>query len=90
MIVINGQFPAPLIEANWGDWVEVTVKNSIQNPPEGTAIHWHALRQKETPWYDGVPGGRFPSHPNDEEKLSVVLTLESVAMSDRSGGDLYL
>lgn len=69
MIVVNGQFPAPLIEANWGDWVEVTVKNSIQNPPEGTAIHWHALDQKETPWYDGVPGGQFPSHANEDWKL---------------------
>lgn len=69
MIVINGQFPAPLIEASWGDWVEVTVKNSIQNPPEGTAIHWHALRQKETPWYDGVPGGKFLSRTNEERKL---------------------
>jgi len=22
-IVVNGQFPGPLIEANWGDWIEV-------------------------------------------------------------------
>jgi len=22
-IVFNGQFPGPLIEANWGDWIEV-------------------------------------------------------------------
>ena len=22
-ILINGQFPGPLIEANWGDWIEV-------------------------------------------------------------------
>ena len=21
-LLINGQFPAPLIEANWGDWIE--------------------------------------------------------------------
>lgn len=55
MMVINGQFPGPLIEANWGDWIEVTVTNSIANPPEGTALHWHGLLQKKTPWYDGVP-----------------------------------
>lgn len=59
MIVINGQFPGPLIEANWGDWVEIKVTNSIVHPEEGTALHWHALLQKETPWFDGVPGGEF-------------------------------
>ncbi|KAG6127413.1 hypothetical protein E4U12_006656 [Claviceps purpurea] len=56
MIAINNQFPGPLIEANWGDWIEVSVTNSIQGPADGTAIHWHGLLQHETPWYDGVPG----------------------------------
>ncbi|KAK4621999.1 oxidoreductase ptaK [Fulvia fulva] len=52
-VVINGQFPGPTIEANWGDWVEVVVHNHLE---EGTAIHWHGLLQKDTPWMDGVPG----------------------------------
>ena len=55
MLVVNGQFPGPLIEANWGDMIQVTVKNSITGPAEGTALHWHGLLQKKTPWYDGVP-----------------------------------
>jgi hypothetical protein len=25
MIVVNGQFPGPLIEANWGDWYVSTL-----------------------------------------------------------------
>lgn len=58
MIAINNQFPGPLIEANWGDWIEVSVTNSIKEPADGTAIHWHGLLQHETPWYDGVPGGK--------------------------------
>lgn len=57
MIVVNGQYPGPLIEANLGDWIEVTVKNSIAGPEEGTAIHWHGFLQQETPWFDGVPSG---------------------------------
>ncbi|RWA09245.1 hypothetical protein EKO27_g5871 [Xylaria grammica] len=56
MIVVNGQFPGPLIEANWGDWVEVTVTSNITGPDEGTTIHWHGLLQKQTPFFDGVPG----------------------------------
>ncbi|KAK8203046.1 laccase [Phyllosticta capitalensis] len=55
-IVINGQYPGPLIEANWGDWISVTVYNELGAKNEGTSIHWHGLLQKETPWSDGVPG----------------------------------
>lgn len=53
-MVVNGQFPGPTIEANWGDWIEVVVHNNLPN--EGTAMHWHGLLQQETPWFDGVPG----------------------------------
>lgn len=55
VILVNGQFPGPLIEANWGDWIHVTVHNNITDPMEGTAIHWHGLSQRGTPWEDGVP-----------------------------------
>lgn len=52
-IVINGAFPGPTIEANWGDWIQVTVHNDMTD--EGTSLHWHGLLQKETQWMDGVP-----------------------------------
>ena len=55
MLLINGAFPGPTIEANYGDIIEVVVKNNIQSPQEGTAIHWHGILQKESPWMDGVP-----------------------------------
>lgn len=52
-LVVNGAFPGPTIEANWGDWIEVEVENKLGD--EGTSIHWHGLLQKGTPWFDGVP-----------------------------------
>ncbi|KAH7414378.1 extracellular dihydrogeodin oxidase/laccase-like protein [Phaeosphaeria sp. MPI-PUGE-AT-0046c] len=55
LILVNGQFPGPTIEADLGDYIEVTVKNSITGPAEGTSIHWHGQPQHETPQYDGVP-----------------------------------
>ncbi|KAI9704711.1 MAG: hypothetical protein M1836_006491 [Candelina mexicana] len=55
VILINDQYPGPTIEANWGDTIQVTVHNQISTPEEGTALHWHGLLQKATPWYDGVP-----------------------------------
>ena len=55
VILINGQFPGPTIEANWGDTIQVNVHNQITGPEEGTAIHWHGILQRATPWFDGVP-----------------------------------
>jgi FtsP/CotA-like multicopper oxidase with cupredoxin domain len=55
VMLINNRFPGPLIEANWGDTIQVKVTNDIRNPEEGTSLHWHGLPQKLSPWYDGVP-----------------------------------
>jgi FtsP/CotA-like multicopper oxidase with cupredoxin domain len=52
-MTVNGQFPGPAIEANWGDWIEVTVTNNLGF--EGTSMHWHGLRQSQSPEMDGVP-----------------------------------
>lgn len=52
-IVVNGAFPGPTIEANWGDWIEVVVRNNLGS--EGTSLHWHGLLQTGTPEMDGVP-----------------------------------
>ncbi|KAH8595066.1 Cupredoxin [Bisporella sp. PMI_857] len=63
-LVINDQFPAPLIQANWGDTIQVTVHNKITDPPEGTGLHWHGILQKQSQ-VPGVtqcpipPGGTF-------------------------------
>ena len=64
-LLVNGAFPGPTIEANWGDWIEVKVSNTIAD--EGTAFHWHGFLQKETPWMDGVPGmTQCPIAPGSE------------------------
>ncbi|KFY98451.1 hypothetical protein V500_01661, partial [Pseudogymnoascus sp. VKM F-4518 (FW-2643)] len=54
-LLINGQFPGPTIEANWGDTFQITVTNNITSPEEGTTLHWHGLHQEKTPWFDGIP-----------------------------------
>ncbi|KAI0437191.1 multicopper oxidase-domain-containing protein [Xylaria telfairii] len=57
VILVNGQFPGPLIEANWGDYIEVNVYNNLEDEPqEGTSIHWHGFLQTDNPWQDGTPG----------------------------------
>ena len=54
VILVNGQFPGPTIEANWGDTLSITCTNELAD--EGTSIHWHGMLQKGTPFMDGVPG----------------------------------
>ncbi|MBE3042709.1 multicopper oxidase domain-containing protein [Candidatus Bathyarchaeota archaeon] len=38
MIIVNGEFPAPLLEINQGDDVEVLVHNKM---PFNTTVHYH-------------------------------------------------
>ncbi|KAF8601045.1 hypothetical protein BDV93DRAFT_586815 [Ceratobasidium sp. AG-I] len=54
MLVVNGQYPGPTIEANEGDTIIVKVKNNL--PKVGTSLHWHGLFQNGTAWMDGPAG----------------------------------
>lgn len=53
-LAVNGQVPGPAIECNWGDNVVIDVTNNMSD--NGTAIHWHGIRQLGTNPNDGVPG----------------------------------
>lgn len=53
MLVINGQYPGPLIEANEGDTLNILVVNRMKRP---ISIHWHGIHQNGNPWMDGVTG----------------------------------
>lgn len=73
VILVNGEFPGPTIEANWGDIIQVTLNNAITDPEEGTIIHWHGLRQMWTAFEDGVPGvSQTPIPPNDTFTYSFI------------------
>lgn len=64
VILVNNQFPGPIVEANWGDTINVLVHNNISDPEEGTTLHWHGQLQKMTPWMDGTPAtGQCPLAP---------------------------
>jgi len=51
-MVINGKLPGDLIEAWWGDIIEVEHTNNLQD--NGTSLHFHGLRQLNTNEMDGV------------------------------------
>ncbi|KAF2477172.1 uncharacterized protein BDR25DRAFT_251761 [Lindgomyces ingoldianus] len=80
-LTVNGQFPGPLVEANWGDWILLRVTNDLTN--EGTALHAHGLFQQATPWYDGVPAvAQCPLTPNGGK-------LDMLFRADRYGTSWY-
>jgi L-ascorbate oxidase len=64
VIAINGQFPSPTIHAVEGDTLVVKLKNNL--PTEGLSIHWHGIRQRGTPFYDGSAFvSQFPINPGE-------------------------
>ncbi|XP_059648949.1 L-ascorbate oxidase-like [Cornus florida] len=54
VIAINGRTPGPSIVAQQYDTIIVELTNSLLT--ENVAIHWHGIRQKGTPWFDGTEG----------------------------------
>ncbi|PYH92298.1 extracellular dihydrogeodin oxidase/laccase [Aspergillus ellipticus CBS 707.79] len=63
VLLVNGQYPGPTIEANWGDTVKVHVTNRMQD--NGTSIHFHGIRQHNTNQMDGVAAmTQCPVPPN--------------------------
>lgn len=50
----NGTMPGPAITANWGDEIVVHVTNNMKT--NGSAIHWHGVRQLNNNVNDGTPG----------------------------------
>ncbi|RPA99061.1 laccase 2 [Choiromyces venosus 120613-1] len=64
VLAVNGQYPGPKLEANWGDWIMVHVTNELKS--NGTGIHWHGVRMLHTPEADGAIGvTQCPIAPGD-------------------------
>eukprot|EP00899_Mesostigma_viride_P008116 jgi/Mesvir1/17305/Mv07704-RA.3 len=54
IVVVNGLYPGPVIDVNYGDDVVVTVVNGLYT--EETSIHFHGMFQNGTVWFDGTHG----------------------------------
>ncbi|KAK9349640.1 Cupredoxin [Lipomyces doorenjongii] len=56
MVLVNGQFPGPVIRAKKGDTLRVHVQNDLPIFNQSTSVHFHGLYQRGTNVMDGVPG----------------------------------
>ncbi|KAK7530760.1 multicopper oxidase [Phyllosticta citribraziliensis] len=62
LILINNEFPGPLVECNQGDTLVINVKNRASN---ATSFHWHGLFMNGSNWMDGTVGvTQCPVAPN--------------------------
>ncbi|KAL9105867.1 MAG: hypothetical protein Q9227_009030 [Pyrenula ochraceoflavens] len=53
VVLVNGSLPGPPLLLEQGQKVKFRVNNHL---PNETAIHFHGVGQKGTPWADGTPG----------------------------------
>ncbi|KAF2203973.1 putative multicopper oxidase, type 1 [Delitschia confertaspora ATCC 74209] len=72
-LLFNNQYPGPVITANWGDYLQIHVKNSMDG--NGTSVHWHGIRQLNTNIMDGVNGiTECPLAPGDTKTYTFQCT----------------
>ncbi|TYI29541.1 hypothetical protein ES332_A05G323200v1 [Gossypium tomentosum] len=60
VVVINGMFPGPLINATTDDVVHVNVFNYMDEP---LLFTWNGIQQRRNSWQDGVSGTNCPIKP---------------------------
>ena len=72
-LLINNQYPGPTIFADWGDTIQVNLKNSMQS--NGTGLHFHGIRQLGTTTEDGANGlTECPLAPGDSKTYTFQAT----------------
>ncbi|KAL1900129.1 laccase, multicopper oxidase, benzenediol:oxygen oxidorectuctase [Sporothrix stenoceras] len=73
VMLINGTLPGPVITADWGDTLSITVVNKLKT--NGTSMHWHGMRQLNNNLQDGVNGiTECPIPPNHSRVYTFLAT----------------
>ncbi|KAL5557870.1 hypothetical protein UlMin_034081 [Ulmus minor] len=60
VIVINDQFPGPLLNATTNDVVSVNIRNNLNEP---FLLTWNGVQLRRNSWQDGVQGTNCPIKP---------------------------
>ncbi|EHL02014.1 putative Laccase [Glarea lozoyensis 74030] len=85
MQVINGVYPGPVIEANWGDVLVIDVVNNLTN--NGTSMHWHGVIQANSTTQDGVNGiTECPIEPGATRRYTFIATQHGTSFKSEQGG----
>ncbi|PKA51822.1 L-ascorbate oxidase like [Apostasia shenzhenica] len=60
VILINGQFPGPVINCTSNNNIVVNVFNHLDEP---FLLSWNGIQQRKNSWQDGMPGTNCPIPP---------------------------
>ncbi|KAJ9165963.1 hypothetical protein P3X46_020773 [Hevea brasiliensis] len=60
VIVINDQFPGPLLNATTNDVVNINIHNNLSDP---FLMTWNGVQLRRNSWQDGVEGTNCPIQP---------------------------
>jgi len=72
-MLVNGNNLGPVIQANWGDRIDVTVTNNLKY--NGTSMHWHGFHQINSNIMDGTAGvTECPIPPGSSKTYSFIAT----------------
>ncbi|MCL7037447.1 hypothetical protein MKW94_017766 [Papaver nudicaule] len=90
-ILINGKFPGPRIEAVTNDNIIINVINKLDQP---FLITWNGIKNRKTPWQDGVLGTNCPILPNTnftykmqvKDQIGTFTYFPSTVLHKASGG----
>ncbi|KAK7257549.1 hypothetical protein RIF29_31596 [Crotalaria pallida] len=90
-ILINGQFPGPLIESVTNDNLIINVINNLDEP---FLISWNGVQQRKNSWEDGVYGTNCPIPPGQnftyimqvKDQIGSYFYFPSLALHKAAGG----
>ncbi|GMJ05729.1 SKU5 similar 5 [Hibiscus trionum] len=90
-ILINGQFPGPLIESVTNENLIINVFNSLDQP---FLMSWNGVQQRRNSWQDGVygtncpipPGGNFTYTIQVKDQIGSYFYFPSLALHKAAGG----
>lgn len=90
-ILINGQFPGPLIDSVTNDNLIISVFNGLDEP---FLISWNGVQQRRNSWQDGVYGTNCPIPPGQnftyilqvKDQIGSYFYFPSLAFHKAAGG----
>ncbi|CAN1127308.1 Monocopper oxidase-like protein SKU5 [Linum perenne] len=91
VIVINDQFPGPLVNATTNDVVNINVHNNLAEP---FLITWNGVQLRKNSWQDGVQGTNCPIQPGQnwtysfqiKDQIGSFFYFPSLLLQKTSGG----
>ncbi|WCJ28776.1 SKU5 similar 12 [Euphorbia peplus] len=91
VILINDQFPGPVINSTSNNNVVVNVFNNIDEP---FLIHWSGIQQRKNSWQEGLPGTNCPIAPGSnytyhfqvKDQIGSFIYYPSLGLQKAAGG----